>query len=159
MFRSFQEILKRAMGIYTYRIPENIEEWCSWGRGDGVRCLLTYLMTWVPSQEWWKKRRLLQSCPDWNLCVPTMVVWMKMAPIDTAIRILNPQLVECFRKEGLEGVALLEELCHWGQALGFEMSMLFPVLLVWWWCLKPAPSACCLVPWHDGHGLWSSVKL
>lgn len=43
-----------------------------------------------------------------------------MFPIDTAIRILNPQLVEWFRKEGLEGVVLLEEQCHWGQALGLK---------------------------------------
>lgn len=29
--------------------------------------------------------------------------------------------------KGLRGIALLEDVCHWGQALGFQKPMQFPV--------------------------------
>lgn len=58
-----------------------------------------------------------------------MVWWFKKEwPIYA--HILNARKWPCsLGLEGLRGIALLEEVCHWGRTLGFGKSMPGPVSL------------------------------
>ena len=96
------------------------------------------------------------------LGLPCEVVYKRMTPLWLLCLNTWSPVGETVR-EGLGGVALLEEVCHWGRALKLQRPLSFPANLL---CLVVVSQdvrsqlllqchAClhayCLVLYHDGH--------
>lgn len=126
-------------------------------RTDGVEAMFWspvscsfpfFFFFWIPTIIWMCARSMRARWLIWKEIYPgsdlglmyappqagswaslSWVVWWLLwaAPHHPGIWILDPQMVAVWR--GLEGVALLEEVCHWGRALSFQKTRCFAFAL------------------------------